>query len=81
MAVRGRLLGLEVGRGLFKPMAVTVSFPGQGPHGDLSEMQHLRPHLGPLSQNLGGGSYLGFHMPPLKCGDLCFLSSQLRLVV
>lgn len=49
MAVSGRLLGLEVGCGLFKPMAVTVSFPGQGPHGDLLEMRHLRPYLGPLS--------------------------------
>lgn len=47
----------------------------------LLEMQHLRPHPGPLSQNLEGVSYPSFHMPPLKCGDLCFLSSQLRLVV
>lgn len=62
-------------------MAVTVSFPGEGPHGDLSEMQHLRPHPGPLNQNLGGGSHLGFHMAPLKGRDLCFASSQLRLVV
>lgn len=56
MAVSGGLLGLEVGRGLFKPMAVTVSFPGQGPQVSVGDAAPEAPPGPPESEP--GGSQL-----------------------
>lgn len=62
-----KLTAVRAGGGLFKPMAVTVSFQQQGPH--LGPVRHAAPEApSKPTESEPGGSHLGFHTPPAQVG-------------